>query len=69
MAYTSKETKELKKQIRDLIQPDRDLGHVDGKKKSVPRTEVFQHADVEQESLTTVKAKEVNAGPVCEDCV
>lgn len=30
------ETKELKKRVRDIIDPTRDLGHVDGKKKSVP---------------------------------
>lgn len=29
------ETKELKKRVRDIIDPGRDLGHVDGKKKSV----------------------------------
>jgi len=28
------ETKELKKRVRDIIDPGRDLGHVDGKKKS-----------------------------------
>jgi hypothetical protein len=33
--FYSIETKELKKRVRDLIQPDRDLGHVDGKKSSV----------------------------------
>ncbi|KAK6503453.1 hypothetical protein TWF481_008469 [Arthrobotrys musiformis] len=27
------ETKELKKKVRDIIDPNRDLGHVDGKKK------------------------------------
>jgi len=29
------ETKELKRRVRDIIEPGRDLGHVDGKKKSV----------------------------------
>lgn len=29
------ETKELKRRIRDIIEPGRDLGHVDGKKKSI----------------------------------
>ena len=28
------ETKELKRRVRDIIEPGRDLGHVDGKKKS-----------------------------------
>lgn len=33
-----KETKELKRRVRDVIDPGRDLGHVDGKKKSVAST-------------------------------
>lgn len=34
MTNISAETKELKKRVRDIIDPSRDLGHVDGKKKS-----------------------------------
>jgi hypothetical protein len=30
------ETKELKKRVRDVIDPKRDLGHVDGKKSMYP---------------------------------
>jgi len=37
------ETKELKRRVRDIIQPARDLGHVDGKKKSnVPSSTLSQ---------------------------
>ncbi|KAK6520772.1 hypothetical protein TWF506_001018 [Arthrobotrys conoides] len=36
------ETKELKKKVRDIIDPNRDLGHVDGKKKSVSQAESDQ---------------------------
>jgi len=32
------ETKELKRRVRDIIEPGRDLGHVDGKKHSVNPT-------------------------------
>ncbi|EGX47654.1 hypothetical protein AOL_s00083g162 [Orbilia oligospora ATCC 24927] len=38
------ETKELKKKVRDIIDPNRDLGHVDGKKKSVSQTQSDQSA-------------------------
>ncbi|MCJ1303681.1 hypothetical protein MMC08_006491 [Hypocenomyce scalaris] len=39
------ETKELKKRVRDLIDPSRDLGHVDGKKKSVPAASGTKRTD------------------------
>jgi predicted Rdx family selenoprotein len=32
MLILSAETKELKRRVRDIIDPNRDLGHVDGKK-------------------------------------
>ncbi|KAK6536910.1 hypothetical protein TWF281_001117 [Arthrobotrys megalospora] len=43
------ETKELKKKVRDIIDPKRDLGHVDGKK-SVPQSQSDQSAIAPQES-------------------
>lgn len=33
------ETKELKRRVRDIIEPGRNLGHVDGKKRIVPVTD------------------------------
>jgi hypothetical protein len=32
LILSNTETKELKKRVRDIIEPGRDLGHVDGKK-------------------------------------
>ncbi|KAG9238155.1 Rdx family-domain-containing protein [Amylocarpus encephaloides] len=37
------ETKELKKRVRDVIDPTRNLGHVDGHKKSQSQPEPSQH--------------------------
>jgi hypothetical protein len=79
--FYSIETKELKKRVRDLIQPDRDLGHVDGKKSSVlppspdppplpTAIEASRETEVEQKSLPIVKAKEASdGGSVCKECV
>ncbi|KAF9763362.1 hypothetical protein IL306_003158 [Fusarium sp. DS 682] len=53
------ETKELKRRVRDVIEPGRDLGHVDrdhGKKKE------------ESKRDETVKEKPVETEKKCEDC-
>lgn len=44
------ETKELKRRVRDIVDPDRDLGHVDGKKKSTSAsgTEAARDASVQE---------------------
>ncbi|KAI1072736.1 hypothetical protein NW752_005022 [Fusarium irregulare] len=54
------ETKELKRRVRDVIEPNRDLGHVDkdyGKKKDEGKKE-----DVVEEKTTDTEEKK------CEDC-
>lgn len=53
------ETKELKRRVRDVIEPNRDLGHVDkdyGKKKDEGKKE-----DAVEEKTTDTEKK-------CEDC-
>jgi selT/selW/selH-like putative selenoprotein len=53
------ETKELKRRVRDVIEPDRDLGHVDkdyGKKKD------------EGKKDDAVEEQTVKAEKKCEDC-
>ncbi|CZR66191.1 uncharacterized protein PAC_16092 [Phialocephala subalpina] len=37
-SYQASETKELKRRVRDIIDPSRDLGHVDGKKSTTQPT-------------------------------
>ncbi|KAH7188507.1 Rdx family-domain-containing protein [Fusarium flagelliforme] len=54
------ETKELKRRVRDVIEPNRDLGHVDkdyGKKKDEGKKE-----DAVEEKTTDTEEKK------CEDC-
>jgi predicted Rdx family selenoprotein len=54
------ETKELKRRVRDVIEPNRDLGHVDkdyGKKKDEGKKE-----DAVEEKRTDTEEKK------CEDC-
>jgi len=76
------ETKELKRRVRDVIEPGRDLGHVDGKKmkNDGPAHEVKMelgnvgeksqvHVDGNRNKETqAVKVKEENSQNVCEDC-
>jgi len=38
------ETKELKKRVRDIIEPNRDLGHVDGKKSTITTSQTLKAA-------------------------
>ncbi|KAK6361250.1 hypothetical protein TWF730_004992 [Orbilia blumenaviensis] len=47
------ETKELKKKVRDIIDPNRDLGHVDGKK-SVSQSQPEQLANAPEESQDAI---------------
>ena len=60
------ETKELKKRVRDIIEPGRDLGHVDGKKSAAPSAKA-----ISGEENRGISMEEVNmnlGGNVCEDC-
>jgi hypothetical protein len=43
LIISNTETKELKKRVRDIIEPGRDLGHVDGKKKSIAGATLTEH--------------------------
>jgi predicted Rdx family selenoprotein len=54
------ETKELKRRVRDVIQPERDLGHVDGKKAT-------KAPSVGVKAPTGDKKLDAD-GNVCEDC-
>jgi hypothetical protein len=59
------ETKELKRRVRDVIEPDRDLGHVDrdhGKKKDEAKKE-----DAKKEEPAEDKPAETG-DKKCEDC-
>ncbi|OBT63517.1 hypothetical protein VE03_06999 [Pseudogymnoascus sp. 23342-1-I1] len=54
------ETKEIKRRVRDIIDPNRDLGHVDGKKKAVgPSVETPP-----PEAITTQGATTAHAVPI-----
>ncbi|KAF3922024.1 hypothetical protein ABW20_dc0106176 [Dactylellina cionopaga] len=50
------ETKELKKKVRDIIDPQRDLGHVDGKKSVAKHKEVA--AQVVDDSVQVSKKQD-----------
>lgn len=56
------ETKELKKRVRDIIDPGRDLGHVDGKKKTTGMSEAPASDDVPSEQ-TLVEGPETAVRP------
>ncbi|KAF3901601.1 hypothetical protein ABW21_db0204314 [Orbilia brochopaga] len=76
------ETKELKKKVRDIIDPQRDLGHVDGKKSvkdANPATDsTMQTADGRSPLHDSLGVqivrqqmnadREANAPAACEDC-
>ncbi|CAK7202627.1 hypothetical protein SEUCBS139899_005352 [Sporothrix eucalyptigena] len=71
------ETKELKRRVRDVIEPGRDLGHVDrnnGKSAAaaaVPAAEAPVAAaptPVPAAAAASDDKKEETAAPVCEDC-
>jgi len=57
------ETKELKRRVRDCIQPGRDLGHVDGKK-----TAGTLGKQEEKPGEVKTKASEEPGEKACEDC-
>lgn len=50
------EVKELKRRVRDIIDPSRDLGHVDGKKKPVTST-----STTSPPAPTTTTASHINS--------
>ena len=54
------ETKELKRRVRDVIEPGRDLGHVDGHK-AVSK-------EATKDGATGSVAKSAAEGQKCEDC-
>lgn len=70
-----KETKELKRRLRDVIDPGRDLGHVDGKKTatSSEKVEIAKAGRLpeqeQQEKTGMDEAKQQSLGSrACEDC-
>lgn len=70
------ETKELKRRVRDVIEPGRNLGHVDrnyGKAAAAPATKVEAVPAAAQTAPSAPTAAsdadtEDKAVPVCEDC-
>lgn len=71
------ETKELKNRVRNVIEPERDLGHIDrslkkgqGEKQEREKTEI----GAQEKDPTSLAAKKTSAGPVsdqgqvCKDC-
>ncbi|KAK6351504.1 hypothetical protein TWF718_004662 [Orbilia javanica] len=56
------ETKELKKKVRDIIDPNRDLGHVDGKKKSVSQAQSDPPASAPPEPQNDTQAASSSSG-------
>ena len=65
------ETKELKKRLRDVVEPGRDLGHVDGKRKESGEKglssteESVKPAQVGSEAPSE---KDKSASSTCESC-
>jgi len=71
------ETKELKRRVRDIIEPGRDLGHVDGNKRKGDLP-IKQHSAVEPDVVdadenkpteSSPEAKRNADGSICEDCI
>ncbi|KAL6823880.1 Rdx family domain-containing protein [Trichoderma camerunense] len=61
------ETKELKRRVRDVIDPSRDLGHVDrNHRAAAPAAPVKETAPVTEEK--PAKQEQVSSTIVCEDC-
>jgi predicted Rdx family selenoprotein len=58
------ETKELKNRVRNIIEPGRDLGHIDRSLKK-KQAETDQQSEVPR---TTVGTEEVKDSQNCEDC-
>ncbi|KAL7802670.1 Rdx family domain-containing protein [Trichoderma afarasin] len=70
------ETKELKRRVRDVIDPSRDLGHVDRNHRAAapaaPAAPAAEAAPVEETAPVTeekpAKQEQVSSTIVCEDC-
>ncbi|KAI8721003.1 hypothetical protein NCS52_00546600 [Fusarium sp. LHS14.1] len=61
------ETKELKRRVRDVVEPGRDLGHVDGK--HAKKTEENKAAQPQQTEEKAVQGEASQGGDKkCEDC-
>jgi hypothetical protein len=72
----------LKQLVRDIIQPDRDLGHSDKKGHKAKEAEKTNGSDVKEEAQTTESVQDVKQGTTenaasqfrevaeqaCEDC-
>ncbi|CAD6456382.1 2c68bb95-822a-4f30-9bba-20bc9c602c4b [Sclerotinia trifoliorum] len=56
------ETKELKKRLRNIIDPSRDLGHVDGKKSTTTMTSNSSITAHSSDSTSTTKSTEEEKG-------
>lgn len=57
------ETKELKRRVRDVIEPDRNLGHVDRDYSTEKQGAVAAPESVERDNKQTDQTKQE-----CEDC-
>lgn len=65
------ETKELKRRVRDVIEPGRDLGHVDrdhAKPAAAAAATVAGKEQSETGNKTEEEGKKDDAGKECEDC-
>ncbi|KAI9771856.1 MAG: hypothetical protein M1840_001626 [Geoglossum simile] len=63
------ETKELKKRVRDCVEPGRDLGHVDRKKDVAAVAVTVTVTDERTKDAEGLSGEEVEKNILCEDCV
>ena len=61
------ETKELKKRVRDIVEPGRDLGHVDGKMSTAGSVKVVSGQGNRGISIEGLKTNP--DGSLCENCM
>ncbi|KAH0538775.1 hypothetical protein FGG08_004663 [Glutinoglossum americanum] len=62
------ETKELKKRVRDCVEPGRDLGHVDRKKEAVVNVQDEGRDSQEGRRPEVLDGEETKPNIVCEGC-
>ncbi len=62
------ETKELKRRVRDVIEPGRDLGHVDKDYAKGAAAAASTVAEKKEEEKGEEEKKTDAAGKECEDC-
>jgi predicted Rdx family selenoprotein len=58
----------LKQRVRNVIDPGRNLGHVDGKKAIKANSEASATEDTPENGASACAPKNSAAGEVCEDC-